>query len=150
MMYLRGYTVEKDLVKAAEHLTASARSGDPEAQYQLAMSLRSGGFTLQNFGASTHWMEKAADQGHPRAWYEMGMAYYHGQGVPQDYSRSYVLLSMAAVKNIEGAAKMRDAALSRLAPSEIASAQAEAARIAGRWTSAQASASATRQPPTSQ
>ena len=34
------------------------------------------------------WYLKAADQGHASAQYNIGILYYIGQGVPQDYSQA--------------------------------------------------------------
>ena len=43
-----------------------------------------------------HMLEEAADQGHAKAQYNLGLMYYEGQGVAQDYSAAMKWFRMAA------------------------------------------------------
>ena len=42
------------------------------------------------------WLRKAADQGNVLAQYYLGVAYYNGQGVLQDYEQAHMWLNLAA------------------------------------------------------
>ena len=56
------------------------------------------------------WSTKAAEHGNVVAQYNLGVCYYYGEGVNQDYSKAYALFTKAAE---QGYAEAQDA-LSRL------------------------------------
>jgi TPR repeat protein len=70
-----------------------------------------------------------AEQGDVIDQYELGMAYYFGNDVPQDYKQAYIWLSVSVTNGYDGAEKKRDKAALELAPDVLAEAQAEAARL---------------------
>ena len=72
-------------------LRIRAAQGDAEAQYQLAKSL-----SCQDKAQAFSWHQRAADQGHLDAIYEIGMCYYLGAGVAKDITASTQWLLRAA------------------------------------------------------
>ncbi len=60
----------------------------------------------------------------------LGVCYYNGQGVPQDFVEAYKWYSVAAANGERSRAPMfRNDAAARLSPMQIARAQAEAAAL---------------------
>lgn len=51
---------------------AMAEAGDAEAQYQIASSYFTGVEIKKDMKAAAHWYEKAAQQGHVEAQYDLG------------------------------------------------------------------------------
>jgi TPR repeat protein len=70
-----------------------------------------------------------AEQGDVIDQYELGMAYYFGNDVQQDYKQAYIWLSVSVTNGYDGAEKKRDKAALELAPDVLAEAQAEASRL---------------------
>jgi len=70
-----------------------------------------------------------AEQGDVVDQYELGMAYYFGDPIPQDYKQAYIWLSVAVTSGYDEAAAKRDKAALELAPDVLAEAQAEAATL---------------------
>ncbi|MSQ99153.1 MAG: sel1 repeat family protein [Xanthomonadales bacterium] len=70
-----------------------------------------------------------AEQGDVIDHYELGMAYYFGDPMPQDYKQAYVWLSVAVTNGYDEAAAKRDKAALQLTPDVLAEAQAEAATL---------------------
>ena len=62
----------RDYESAMDTYTAMARSGNPEAAYQLASMYRAGRGVDQDFTAAAKWMLIAANAGDARAQYSMG------------------------------------------------------------------------------
>jgi len=56
-----------DLQEAARRFELGARAGNPEAQYALAVMLRTGRGRTQDLTQSLEWLQKAASQNHPAA-----------------------------------------------------------------------------------
>ena len=65
----------------------------------------------------------AAEQGDASAQYNLGLMYYNGQGLPQNYQLAYMWFSLAAAKGGEGAASARDKAAGDMTPEQIGRAQ---------------------------
>jgi len=74
-------------------------------------------------------MTAKAEQGDVIDQYELGMAYYFGDPIPQDYKQAYIWLSVAVTNGYDDAAAKRDKAALELAPDVLAAAQAEAAAL---------------------
>jgi TPR repeat protein len=70
-----------------------------------------------------------AEQGDCIEQYDLGVAYYFGNDVPQDYKQAYIWLSVAVASGYSGAAEKRDKAASQLTPDALTEAQAEAATL---------------------
>ena len=75
----------------------------------------------------------AAEQGNAAAQYNIGVMYYKGQGVPQDYVQAHMWFNLAAsrleAEKRNEAVKNRDIIASRMTPAQIAEAQ----RLAREW-----------------
>lgn len=70
-----------------------------------------------------------AEQGDCIDQYDLGVAYYFGNGAPQDYKQAYICFSVAVTNGYVGAAAKRDKAALELTPDDLAEAQAEAAAL---------------------
>jgi hypothetical protein len=57
----------------------------------------------QDYAHAEIWIRKAAEQGHERAEFNLGMLYYNGQGVPQDDAQAVVWFRKAAAQGNENA-----------------------------------------------
>jgi|OM-RGC.v1.000325242 TPR repeat protein len=75
-------------------LLASARSGDPSAQYALAAQLASA--EPPDFQQAANWFRESAIQGVPNAQYNLGVLYERGLGLPQDDTRALLWYHSAA------------------------------------------------------
>lgn len=87
-MYLYGYFVQKDEVKAKEYFSKSiatiqndSLTKNPEAWYCLAWSHHYGIEVEKNNTEAVKWFEKAAKKGHVIAQYDLGLCYIKGEGV---------------------------------------------------------------------
>ena len=81
----------------------------------------------QDYAQARQWYEKAAAQGHALAQNNLAELYYAGLGVPQDYVRAYLWVSLAAV-HMKGderkqAEENRDDVARRMTPEQIAEAK---------------------------
>jgi uncharacterized protein len=65
----------------------------------------------------------AADQGQANAQCFLGLMYFEGRGVPQDYVSAYMWLNLAVGGGIEDAAEYRHALTAKLTPAQVAEAQ---------------------------
>lgn len=98
MLYKIGIGVDKDNLKARYHLTESAEAGNDGAMVQLAEweykdaadNLFSG-----SFEKAAEWYRKAAENGNAQGAYSLGIMYYRGEGIPQDYISAYMWTNIA-------------------------------------------------------
>ncbi len=79
--------------------------------------------TSSVFGGEFEDTLKAAEQGDDGAQYNLGLMYYKGQGVPQNYKLAYVWESLAAAQGNKEAAKERNLIEKRLTPQQLSEAQ---------------------------
>ncbi len=128
-MHATGDGVPKDEQKAWKWLERSARHGNVQAQYDLAIALRDGRGTIQDYDGALNWMIKSAEGGNPQAQFDLANMYRVGTGVTVDNVKAYIWLNLAAAQGLPGAAPLRDAVLSRLSPDEVVDAQTEARRL---------------------
>lgn len=73
-----------DLAKAYQLLYVDARSGDVEAQYQLAMMCMKGQGVTRDPIEGVKWFREAAKQGHQASQEQLALALLTGNGVGQD------------------------------------------------------------------
>ena len=66
-LYLQGEQVPKDVTKALEYLTASAKEGSPFAQYTLGKLYLMGKDVERDQGEAYRWFQASAQQGNPYA-----------------------------------------------------------------------------------
>ena len=64
--------------------------------YYLGLSYEKNG----NSAKSEEWYRKAAEQGHPQAWFELGKMYYHGQGVYVDDKEAEKCLVRGSIRGL--------------------------------------------------
>lgn len=89
--------------KAIEQLIKQAKSGNPEAQLQLAGLYDNGSEVLQDHALAFTWCQKAADQGLVQAQYWLGKKYLKGVGTAPDKKRAIQYLQMAAEQGLRQA-----------------------------------------------
>ena len=70
-----------------------------------------------------------AEQGDVIDQYDLGVMYYFGTDVPQDYKQAYIWFSVAVTNGYDDAAVKRDKAALELTPDALTEAQAEAAAL---------------------
>jgi len=118
---------------------------DAEGRYQLGSAYERPD-SRQDYTETARWHRLAADQGHARAQFNLGMLYVDGEGVPQDDVLAHVWLNLAgsrAGRNVRvtlvggGESSLRDSAIRnrditarRMTPGQLADAQ----RLAREWT----------------
>jgi len=68
----------------ARDIAYFAKSGDAEAQYNLAGCYHQGYGVEQSYEQAVFWFIKAAEQGHEIAQYRLSICYYDGLGVEYD------------------------------------------------------------------
>jgi TPR repeat protein len=64
-----------------------------------------------------------AEQGDANTQHNLGLMYYNGRGVPQDYVQAHMWWNLAAAAGQKNAAKNRDIIARQMTPSQIAEAQ---------------------------
>ncbi len=96
-LYNHGDYFKKDTLKAKEWLTKAAEQGLPKAKYNLALFYKNGEKgTDKDLGLYFKLICEAAEMGYPYAQFELGEAYYFGNGTVTDYSQAFVWYSRAA------------------------------------------------------
>ena len=127
-IYEAGWGVPKDHEKAVHWWTKAAEQGLVNAQMSLAyMHCERGKVSPQDFEKAVFWFRKAAEKGYFIAQHCLGEMYYSGEGVTQDYRKSYVWYSLATAQSRqEDYVKARDAAAAKLSPEDLKKAQAAA------------------------
>jgi len=79
-----------------KHIRAAAKTGDREAQFDLAMRYAAGEWVPKDDLAAADWFEKAALQGHVEAQYRLGLFYEAGRGVSQNLFEAVFWFQSAA------------------------------------------------------
>ncbi len=75
-----------------------AKSGDAEAQYNLAILFKSGNGVKQDSKKAAKWFRSAADQGLAAAQHHLGLMYDNGIGVEQNYEYAVVWYKKASMQ----------------------------------------------------
>jgi hypothetical protein len=83
----------------------------------------------QDYGEAARWYRQAAEQGDAGGQFNLGSAYYSGQGVPQDYVQTHMWCNLAAAAGNRMAPTIRDLIAKKMTPTQIAEAQ----RLAREW-----------------
>ncbi|MEY2820448.1 MAG: hypothetical protein RL105_20, partial [Verrucomicrobiota bacterium] len=78
---------------------------------------------------AVRWYRKAAEQGHAKAQYNLGVAYDEGRGVPKDYAEAYAWLNIASAAGLEDAKKGLSAVTELMTPEQKARAQARSTEL---------------------
>lgn len=80
------------------------------------------------FGQAIEEIQRLAERGDADAQRNLGLAYYNGDGVPQNYAEAHKWINLAASQESKNA-DARDAVAARMTPTQIAEAQ----RLAREW-----------------
>ena len=79
------------------NLIDDAKNGNPRAQYNLGVCYHSGRDGIeQDYEQAAMWYQKAAEQGHVRASFYLGVLYQNGKGAEQNYKKATELFMSAA------------------------------------------------------
>ena len=73
----------------------------------------------QNYKTAIKFYTKAAEQGSARAQFNLGMMYYKGQGLSQDYTRANMWWNIAASQGNEDAIRGRDIIEEQMIPAQV-------------------------------
>lgn len=79
-------------------LRQAAASGDPRAQYTIALRYAQGQGTAQDLTEAVHWLGRAAASGFAPAQYRLASMYERGQGVAKDLGKARSWYAAAAEK----------------------------------------------------
>jgi hypothetical protein len=87
----------------------------------------------QDYAEARRWYRKAAEQGHARAQFNVGVMHENGEGTPQDYVQAHMWLNLAASRatgdDQREFANQRDILAGEMTAQQIAEAQ----RLAREW-----------------
>ena len=92
----------KEFRRSLQLLQPLAESGNPEAQYRLAVQYQAGLGVVQNQLQAYHWMREAADQDHGLALHGLGIMYLYGECVEKNEPEAAVWLQRAADHGLAG------------------------------------------------
>ncbi|PYG27238.1 SEL1-like repeat protein [Pelagimonas varians] len=105
-------------------LQVAAQAGDPVAQFQMAWLIVTSaepGFEQSQMAARL--FRASAEAGYPPAMANLGLMYFNGQAVPQDYVLGQMWLVLAGSAGFEPALNMNFAFANRMTPAQTAEAQ---------------------------
>jgi len=93
-----------DLQKARKLMQVVAQQGDLEAQFVLATMMNTSlGNVSSNPSQALHWLGRAANRGHEKAQFQLGMQYLKGINVARNSKTAFDWFTKAAKKNVAGA-----------------------------------------------
>jgi len=90
--------VDKPPPEAGPALRNAAITGNPAAEYELAVRYMEGRGVPPSLEEAAHWFERAANRGLAPAQYRLGSLYEKGQGVTKDLETARRLYTAAATK----------------------------------------------------
>lgn len=126
--YYKGFAVEQNYQEAYKLIKAAA-GGDSqidEAQMVLGEMLIEGRGTVQNFQDGVNSLRAAVSQGNMEAFLVVAKIYNDGKLAPRNPVLAHALYNIAASRNIEGAAQMREAIAKNLKREHLTMAQKQA------------------------
>ncbi|MDR0932748.1 MAG: sel1 repeat family protein [Victivallales bacterium] len=102
-----------------ERLKSAAKSGEPQAQYELARYYRT-----ENPAFAFLWMRRAAEQNYPEAMVKIGKYYFDGFGIGRDKNAAFYWWRKAALDNgnLEAAELLEESLLPDPPPGQAKSA----------------------------
>jgi TPR repeat protein len=84
LIYLNGYGVIKNPIKAVELLHLAVSQNYSDALFDLSLLYSEGEVVKKDLNTAYTLMKKAAKKGLPRAQFNLGVMIYNGSGIPQD------------------------------------------------------------------
>lgn len=112
-------------------LAVAAKAGDPVAQFQLAWLLLSPQANQPREAAVL--MERAAKSGHGPSMANLGILYFQGRGVPQDYVLAQMWLLLAGSTGVSQASGINAAFAGQMTSKQINEAQKRASMLWENW-----------------
>jgi len=109
-----------------------AEAGDPKAQFSLGFCFASEG-SAPDYLQAAQWYQKAADQSHALAQFNLGVMYDRGQGILRDPVQSMMWIGKAAQLGDAGAQYMLGMRRNRLSLAEAPEAALESRIEAYKW-----------------
>jgi TPR repeat protein len=100
-----GDGVPQDQSAASRWMKKAAEGGDPWAQTQYAIQLRSTG-QQESQRESVEWLKRAVEQGDHRAQCTLGAQQHLGVGTPVDLQSALVNMTMASLGGFEGSTSL--------------------------------------------
>ena len=94
-VYRDGYKLPESLTKLQSSTMQLANDGNIKAMYKVAVIYQNNEMYAEAF----NWFKKAAENGHTRAWFNLGMMYKNGEGTAMNYEAAFNSFSKAAEKN---------------------------------------------------
>lgn len=95
IMYEKGLGVPQNIMNSAQWSQDTSANQNESSQYTDATYIHAQSLP-QNFEAAIQWYQKAANQGHAAAQYNLGMLYEKGQFVSKNLVIAYSLLNLSA------------------------------------------------------
>ncbi|MBR9651484.1 SEL1-like repeat protein [Thalassovita aquimarina] len=112
-------------------LRQAAQAGDPVAQFQLAwLLLQQEPAQFQDLQSAVWLLRQAAEAGLAPAMANLGILYFEGLGVPQDYALGHMWLILAGTAGMPDAISISSDLSARMSPMQINEAQEMAAKRA--------------------
>jgi len=127
--YMNGHYVGADRAEASRYMRLAADRGMPEAQFAAGLMMSERGSPLRDDKAAVIYLEKAAIQNHAGAMFVLGGLLASGRGREADPVAAYAWFSLAAQRNVRGAAMARDNFSANLNAAQIAEAKSRAEKL---------------------
>lgn len=131
--YAKGHGVKQDDSQAIYWYRKAAGQGHVNAQVNAQVNydvmIHKNSDAKQDDLHSVDWYRKAAEQGDLLAQISLGLKYYKGEGVTQDYVMAHMWSNIAGANGKTNAGKLRDAIAEKMTPSQIEEAQ----KLAREW-----------------
>lgn len=117
---------KKDYAGALKEWKPLADSGDPAAQFNLALMYLDGTGVPQSYDHAVEWFKRSADHGYTKAQYNLGGLYAGGKGVKRNYITAHFWLNVCASSGDAKCAAQRDLVAQKMKAKDLAEAQRQA------------------------
>ena len=91
---------------------------EAKAQFYLGMKYANDKSSPRNLGEAVKCFQKSSERGYGEAQHSLGLMYFQGKGINQDYVKAYKWASLAAAQNKKHA-QLRDLIESKLTKEEL-------------------------------
>jgi TPR repeat protein len=110
--------------ESLQQLQSGARAGDPLAEFLLGwLLLQEGREDYARHRQAATLLRRAAEAGYPAAQANLGLMYFEGRALPQDYVLGYMWLVLAGSAGLAEARALSAALLPQMTPEQIIEAQ---------------------------
>jgi len=109
-----------------------AHHGNAQAQFWVGFKLACEG-TANSFSQAGQWYQKAAEQGHALAQFNLGVMYFRGQGLAQDRKMASIWINRSAERGDPAAQYMLGMNHNRLSLDQLPAAAIESRIEAFKW-----------------